>query len=266
MRDPELRFIAMKTGQAFGLDESIQREIEMLKKMDHPLVVRLCCSKTDKQNSAITTKFIANGSLADNLPDANHNILCRLTGPTCIARIVAGRRRLLSRSTCDELRFRCNIPTSWTGAKPAATATANSICPVPLSGCFDLYKEWTGQWIRDNAEGSFTPRDEPERPSREPTISSRPFHSTLTIHSTFEHISKPENPRIIQEQRMFEVQVPDPGLCVALPLDSTAFGLGRINGMRSSNDAILDIAVNSPHGIHGVRHIALFPHSSFRKL
>jgi hypothetical protein len=33
IRDPELRFMVVKAGRAFGFDESIQREIEILKKI-----------------------------------------------------------------------------------------------------------------------------------------------------------------------------------------------------------------------------------------
>jgi TPR repeat protein len=86
----ELPLVAVKTVRTFRQNGSIQHEIENLKKMDHPLVVRLCCSETDKQNSAVVTEFVANGTLADHVPDAENHDLCRLTGPTRIARIVAG--------------------------------------------------------------------------------------------------------------------------------------------------------------------------------
>jgi hypothetical protein len=89
-KNPESQLTAVKTKLVLGKDELIQREIEILKTMNHPLVVRLFHSETDREKPAVVTKFVENGSLADHLPDAKNNHLCLLTGPTHIARIIAG--------------------------------------------------------------------------------------------------------------------------------------------------------------------------------
>jgi serine/threonine protein kinase len=91
-KDAEGRFTAMKTARASGMNESFRCEINMLKTMNHPLVVRISdrCSEANNQSSAIVTDFVPNGSLADHLPGAENGDLCPLSGSTRIMRIIAG--------------------------------------------------------------------------------------------------------------------------------------------------------------------------------
>jgi serine/threonine protein kinase len=60
--------------------------------MNHPLVVRICdrCSGANQTIPAVVTDFVANGSLADHLPDGVHGVLHRLNSPTKIVRILEG--------------------------------------------------------------------------------------------------------------------------------------------------------------------------------
>jgi serine/threonine protein kinase len=91
-KDSEGRLIAVKTASVSGVDESLRREIKILKMMNHPLVVGICdgCSEADNPNPVVVTDFVANGSLADHLPGAKNGDLCQLTGSTRIMRIIAG--------------------------------------------------------------------------------------------------------------------------------------------------------------------------------
>jgi serine/threonine protein kinase len=91
-KDSEGRFTATKTSEASGMDVLLQREIKILKMMNHPLVVRINerCSEANNQNQAVVTNFVANGSLADHLPDAENGDVCQLRGSTRIVRIIAG--------------------------------------------------------------------------------------------------------------------------------------------------------------------------------
>jgi serine/threonine protein kinase len=85
-------FIAVKTAAVPGVKESIRHEIDILKTLNHPLVVRIRepLSGAVNQNQAVVTEFVENGSLADHLPDAVTGDLCRLHNSTRIVRIIAG--------------------------------------------------------------------------------------------------------------------------------------------------------------------------------
>jgi serine/threonine protein kinase len=82
----------MKTARASGVNVSIQREINILKTMNHPLVVQICdcCIGGNSQHRAVVSNFVANGSLADHLPDGENGNLCQLSGSTRIMKIIAG--------------------------------------------------------------------------------------------------------------------------------------------------------------------------------
>jgi serine/threonine protein kinase len=83
---------AVKITAVPGVGESIQHEIDILKRLNHPLVVRIrqSVSGAVTHNQAVVTEFVENGSLADHLPDAENRDLCRLSGSTRIVRIIAG--------------------------------------------------------------------------------------------------------------------------------------------------------------------------------
>jgi serine/threonine protein kinase len=74
------------------MEESNWREINILKTMNHPLVVQICdcCSGVNSQHRAVVTEFVANGSLADHLSDGDNDNLCELSGSTRIMKIIAG--------------------------------------------------------------------------------------------------------------------------------------------------------------------------------
>jgi serine/threonine protein kinase len=84
--------MAVKIAAVPGAKESNQREIEILKTVNHPLVVRIRgpLSSAAHCNEAVVTEFVENGSLADHLPDAENDDLYRLSGSTRIVRIIAG--------------------------------------------------------------------------------------------------------------------------------------------------------------------------------
>jgi serine/threonine protein kinase len=77
-------FIAVKTAADSGTDKSIQREIDILEKLNHPLVVRIrepsSCAGNCEQS--VVTEFVENGSLADHMPVGENSDLCRLSSPT----------------------------------------------------------------------------------------------------------------------------------------------------------------------------------------
>jgi serine/threonine protein kinase len=81
-KDSEDRLTATKTSEASGMDILLQREIKILKMMNHPLVVRINerCSEANNQHQTVVTDFVANGSLADHLLDAETGDLCQLRG------------------------------------------------------------------------------------------------------------------------------------------------------------------------------------------
>jgi TPR repeat protein len=91
-KDSEVQFTAVKSARALGVEESIQREINILKMINHPLVVRIHddCSEANSQNTAVVTDFVGNGSLADHLPDGESGTLCQLRHSTRIMKIIAG--------------------------------------------------------------------------------------------------------------------------------------------------------------------------------
>jgi serine/threonine protein kinase len=91
-KDFEGRFTAVKTARGPGVNESFRREINILKTMNHPLVVQIRddSSGANHKNPVVSTDFVANGSLADHLPDGNDSDLCQLSGSTRIMRIIAG--------------------------------------------------------------------------------------------------------------------------------------------------------------------------------
>jgi serine/threonine protein kinase len=91
-KDIEGRFTVMKTARDSKLRESILREINILKTMNHPLVVSIRdrCSGAKKIIPAVVTDFVANGSLADHLPDAKNADPCQLNNSTRIMRIIPG--------------------------------------------------------------------------------------------------------------------------------------------------------------------------------
>jgi serine/threonine protein kinase len=91
-KDPEGRIIAMKTANNSKAKEAIDREIKILKTMNHPLIAKIrdSCSGPKHQNSVIVTDFVANGSLTHHLPDQQNCDLYRLTGSTRIVRIIVG--------------------------------------------------------------------------------------------------------------------------------------------------------------------------------
>jgi serine/threonine protein kinase len=68
----------------------IQREIAILKKLKHPLVISGRLIKAKDLSLAIAIEFAGNGSLADHLPDSTNSNLCQLRGPTRIAKIICG--------------------------------------------------------------------------------------------------------------------------------------------------------------------------------
>jgi serine/threonine protein kinase len=91
-KDSEGQLTAVKTARGLRMHESYRREIDILKKLNHPLVVRLRESPpgaTDKK-VVLITDFVENGSLADHLPDAVNSELCQLSSSTVIMRIIAG--------------------------------------------------------------------------------------------------------------------------------------------------------------------------------
>jgi serine/threonine protein kinase len=91
-KDSEGRFIARKTAKNLKAHESIHREIKILKTMDHPLVVRIHvgCFGGNSANLAVVTDFVANGSLANHLPNVNNCEIYQLRRSSRITRIIAG--------------------------------------------------------------------------------------------------------------------------------------------------------------------------------
>jgi serine/threonine protein kinase len=85
-------FTAIKTAAVPVVNESLQREIAILKRLNHPLVVHLrkSLSGAVSSNLAVMTEFVENGSLADHLPDAENGELSRLSGSTRIVGIIVG--------------------------------------------------------------------------------------------------------------------------------------------------------------------------------
>jgi serine/threonine protein kinase len=83
---------AVKTGAVAGVEESIRREIDILKTLNHPLVVHIRGRSFGAANGnpAVGMEFVENGSLADHLPGAEKSDLCQLSGSTRIVRIIAG--------------------------------------------------------------------------------------------------------------------------------------------------------------------------------
>jgi TPR repeat protein len=86
------KFMAVKTAAAQGMTELIQREIDILKTLNHPLVVHNREPSTGGINNklAVVTDFVPNRSLADHLPDTINDSHSLLGGPTRITRIIAG--------------------------------------------------------------------------------------------------------------------------------------------------------------------------------
>jgi serine/threonine protein kinase len=91
-KDSEGQLTAVKTTAVAGMEDSIRREAKILKLMNHPLVARIHdhCFRTNNKTPIVVTDFMANGSLADHLPDARNREFCQLSSPTRIMRIVAG--------------------------------------------------------------------------------------------------------------------------------------------------------------------------------
>jgi serine/threonine protein kinase len=74
------------------MNESFRRQINILKTLNHLLVVQIRngCPGANGKRPAVGTGFIANGSLQDDLPDTENHDLCQLNGSTRIMRIIAG--------------------------------------------------------------------------------------------------------------------------------------------------------------------------------
>jgi TPR repeat protein len=85
-------FMAVKTAAVPDAKESIQREIGILKTVNHPLVVHIRgpLSGATNGNQAVVTEFVENGSLADHLSEAENGDLYRLSSSTKIVRVIAG--------------------------------------------------------------------------------------------------------------------------------------------------------------------------------
>jgi hypothetical protein len=66
-KDAEGRLMATRTARAFGVDESIRREINILKPMNYPFMVQIRdgYSGASNQSPVAVTDCVANGSLAD---------------------------------------------------------------------------------------------------------------------------------------------------------------------------------------------------------
>jgi serine/threonine protein kinase len=84
------KLMAVKIAASPEMDESIQREIKILKMMNHLLIVRIldCSFGAIDRKLAVVTEFVPNGSLADHLSDAKNGDFCQLSGSTRIVRII----------------------------------------------------------------------------------------------------------------------------------------------------------------------------------
>jgi TPR repeat protein len=83
---------AVKTSRHYGMDSIFEREVAILKSLNHPLVVQFqgYVPSSGKQKSAIVMEFVPNGSLADHLPSTKGTDLCELRGDSRIAIIIVG--------------------------------------------------------------------------------------------------------------------------------------------------------------------------------
>jgi hypothetical protein len=79
---------AVKTLWAQDYVDLIQREASILKRLKHPLILKLQrdISDTSDHNSSIVTEFAANGSLSSHLTSSE----CRLSGANRITKVVVG--------------------------------------------------------------------------------------------------------------------------------------------------------------------------------
>jgi tRNA A-37 threonylcarbamoyl transferase component Bud32 len=83
---------AVKISRHYGRHPDFEREVAILKSLNHPLVVQFegYVPPSDSQSSAIVMEFVPNGSLADHLPSTKGADLCKLRGDSRIAIITVG--------------------------------------------------------------------------------------------------------------------------------------------------------------------------------
>jgi TPR repeat protein len=86
-KDQEGNLTAVKTAAVPAAEESIRHEKKILRRLNHPLVVRI---REHSSRASVVTEFVENGSLADHLRDARNGDLCQLSGSTRIMRMIAG--------------------------------------------------------------------------------------------------------------------------------------------------------------------------------
>jgi serine/threonine protein kinase len=91
-KDVEGQPKAVKTARVSSKGQSFQREINILKIMNHQLVVGIDdrCFGANNKSPVVVTDIVANGSLADHLPDGNDSDHSHLSGSIRIMRIIAG--------------------------------------------------------------------------------------------------------------------------------------------------------------------------------
>jgi serine/threonine protein kinase len=80
------------TASAVGVKRSFEREIGILKTMNHPFGVRIRedCSEGSDKSVSVVTEFIGNGSFVDHRGEGETGLLCRQSNPTRTVPIHAG--------------------------------------------------------------------------------------------------------------------------------------------------------------------------------
>jgi serine/threonine protein kinase len=85
--DSNDRLIAVKTPRNDFSIERIRQDLTILKRMNHPLVVK---HFRNTMSQTVTTKFARNGSLANHLSESENAQFSLLRGPTRIVKVIAG--------------------------------------------------------------------------------------------------------------------------------------------------------------------------------
>jgi serine/threonine protein kinase len=87
--DSDGRLMAVKSAGSSVPIERVKRDVGILKRMNHPLIVKYF-PNTMNHNSTIRTEFAVNGSLANHLSDSQNINFSRLRGSTRIVKIITG--------------------------------------------------------------------------------------------------------------------------------------------------------------------------------